>query len=542
MKKTMTIGMKISLACAALVALAAGMGVSALVNFNRVAGFTHRIVADSLPSNYYAGKLNSGSKKILVWMNLHIQSDSKEEMAKLEAQIDARRKLWQEERKEYEKLVNSDQDRALFGQVTTGFDHIMAAWDSKVLPLSRATKNQEASAALKAECLAAMETLDQAATQLAETNKKDGESLGEEAVQAVASGRAWVWGLIIGSVLCGALLSFFIVRSISVALRQIATEMADGADQVASAAGQVSSSSQSLAQGSSEQAASIEETSASSEEINSMSRKNAENSKVAAENMEDASARIDEANRNLEQMVQSMNEINASSDKISKIIKVIDEIAFQTNILALNAAVEAARAGEAGMGFAVVADEVRNLAQRCAQAAKDTAGLIEESISKSTDGKTKLDQVAAAVRSITESAGKVKTLVDEVKVGSDEQSRGIEQVAKAITQMEKVTQTTAANAEECASASEELSAQSDTLRSVVLRLNGMVGGGGTESVTHHAAHGPARRPGLGAQKAVPPKRSPVGHSGGNYSVKEPVMAGVSAGKHDIPMEDDFKEF
>src|SRR5207302_458670 len=143
----------------------------------------------------------------------------------------------------------------------------------------------------------------------------------------------------------------------------------------------------------------------------------------------------------------------------------------------------------AGMGFAVVADEVRNLAQRCAQAAKDTAGLIEESIAKSTDGKSKLDQVAAAVRSITESASKVKTLVDEVKVGSEEQTRGIEQVTKAITQMEKVTQTTAANAEESASASEELSAQSETLRMVVARLNGMVGGGAAENGAHQASHG-----------------------------------------------------
>jgi methyl-accepting chemotaxis protein/methyl-accepting chemotaxis protein-1 (serine sensor receptor) len=137
--------------------------------------------------------------------------------------------------------------------------------------------------------------------------------------------------------------------------------------------------------------------------------------------------------------------------------------------------VEAARAGEAGMGFAVVADEVRNLAQRCAQAAKDTAALIEESIEKSNDGKNKVDQVAIAIRAITEESAKVKTLVDEVSLGSQEQTRGIEQVAKAITMMEQVTQQSAANAEESAAAAEELTAQASTLMEVVHQLSSMVG-------------------------------------------------------------------
>src|SRR4029077_11204444 len=214
-------------------------------------------------------------------------------------------------------------------------------------------------------------------------------------------------------------------------LRSATEQLAEGAGQITSAASQVASSSQSLAQGASEQAASLEETSASSEEITSMTRKNAENSQSAANVMSAVDQHVKEGNRTLEQMVVSMAEINASSDKISKIIKVIDEIAFQTNILALNAAVEAARAGEAGMGFAVVADEVRNLAQRSAQAAKDTATLIEESVAKSSEGSANLQKVTEVIHSITSSSSKVKVLVDEVNLGSQEQARGIEQISKA---------------------------------------------------------------------------------------------------------------
>ncbi len=271
------------------------------------------------------------------------------------------------------------------------------------------------------------------------------------------------------------IVTVMVVRQINASLRRAIGELAEGAGQVSSAAGQIASSSQSLAQGASEQAASLEETSASSEEINSMARKNAENSQTANRLVTQSQQKFVETNHSLETMVLAMGDIKTSSDKVSKIIKVIDEIAFQTNILALNAAVEAARAGEAGMGFAVVADEVRNLAQRCAQAAKDTAALIEESISKSNDGKAKVDQVAVAIRAITEESVKVKTLVDEVTLGSQEQTRGIEQVAKALTQMEQVTQQSAAGAEESAAAAEELTAQASTLMEVVHQLSCMVG-------------------------------------------------------------------
>jgi methyl-accepting chemotaxis protein len=280
-------------------------------------------------------------------------------------------------------------------------------------------------------------------------------------VLSITSGLAIVW----------------VVRFVNRELRCASNELADGAQQVTSAAAQVSSSSQKLAQGASEQAASIEETSASGHEISVMSRKNAENSELAAGLVTQSQQKFADTNQKLQQMVLAMGDIGVSSDKISKIIKVIDEIAFQTNILALNAAVEAARAGEAGMGFAVVADEVRNLAQRSAQAARDTAPLIEESIAKSKDGKSKVDQVALAIRSITEDSASIKTLVDEMSLGSREQTKGITQVSKAIVQMQQVTQASAASAEQGAAAAQELTAQATAMQDVVGRLMAMVGAG-----------------------------------------------------------------
>ena len=274
-----------------------------------------------------------------------------------------------------------------------------------------------------------------------------------------------------------------------------------------------------------------------------MARKNSENSRTATGLVSDTQQKFMQTNLSLNHMVSAMGEINTQSGKIAKIIKVIDEIAFQTNILALNAAVEAARAGEAGMGFAVVADEVRNLSQRCAQAAKDTASLIEESISKSNDGMAKVDEVAVAIRAITEDAGKVKTLVDEVNVGSEEQARGLEQIGKAITQMDQVTQRTAANAEQSAAAAQQLNAQAETLRSIVRQLNAMVGSEGSGA---RSREGSAR---LATKRPKPLREAPAGLAALRKAVTprlhakvaEPVMAQKPA-KSDFPLDEEFKEF
>jgi len=368
-------------------------------------------------------------------------------------------------------MLASDAERNAVAQIVENRD----AWSPKFEELKRlcAAGNLAAAYELRSGNKVLSAKMHAGATALAEEQKKT-----IDAIQASSvSTSNWIAAFaIFFSVLLGTI-GAEVVRRITRQLRQSIVDLHEGADQVAHAAGQISASSQSLAQGACEQAASLEETSASSEEMSSMTRRNAGNSQQAAKFMEAVDARVAEANGTLADMVTSMHEIGASSSKISKIIRVVDEIAFQTNILALNAAVEAARAGEAGMGFAVVADEVRNLAQRSAQAARDTSVLIEESMIKSREGSAKLNNVAASIQAITESAAKVKTLVDEVSASSREQAQGIEQISKAVASMEAVTQASAASAEQSAASSEELTAQSEALMEVVGQLRTMVGEG-----------------------------------------------------------------
>ena len=362
--------------------------------------------------------------------------------------------------------------------------------DEQYLALGREERPADAQTMANIRILPVMTKIEEDCAALLKINR-DLLAASQREADTLSSRTRWIIVLVmlLGGATC--LLVFFVVRMVNTSLRRVIGELTEGAGQLASAAGQISQSSQVLAQGSSEQAASLEETSASSEEINSMARKNAENSQIANNLVAHSQEKFIETNKSLATMVVAMGDIKASSDKVARIIKVIDEIAFQTNILALNAAVEAARAGEAGMGFAVVADEVRNLAQRCAQAARDTTTLIEASIIKSNDGKARVDQVATVIRATTEEASRIKTLVDEVSLGSVEQTRGIEQIAKALTQMEQVTQQSAANAEESAAAAEELTAQAATLMEVVRGLSAMVGYAGVRK-EHQTANHPWR--------------------------------------------------
>jgi len=296
-------------------------------------------------------------------------------------------------------------------------------------------------------------------------------------VESELSQMFWgIFGVALFIVIGGIALSYLVARSIAKPIDRFVNNLNEGSDQVAAAANQVSSSSQSLAEGASEQAASIEETSSSLEEMSAMTKQNAGNANQADSLMKEANLIVARANESMVQLTQSMQDISQASEETSKIIKTIDEIAFQTNLLALNAAVEAARAGEAGSGFAVVADEVRNLAMRAADAAKNTADMIEGTVTKVEEGSKLVGTTDEAFAEVATSASKVGELVGEIAAASGEQSDGIEQLNNAVLEMDRVVQQNAASAEESASASEELNAQAEQMKGMVAELALLMGG------------------------------------------------------------------
>ncbi len=269
---------------------------------------------------------------------------------------------------------------------------------------------------------------------------------------------------------------YFLIGRLSKRLMTLVDAISSSSDQVTGAVNQISSSNQSMAFATSRQAASLEETTASTSQIAGTTRANAEHSREAAVEMGQVDRQVRESTTAIEAMSRSMAEIQASSRNIGRIIRVIDELAFQTNILSLNAAVEAARAGEAGAGFAVVADEVRNLAHRSAQAARETAPLIEESINISNAGSVELERTSMAIHAIATSSSRARKLVDEVNLGSEDQAQGMGLVSLALVQMQDTIQNSAASSEETAAASQEMASQAAVMNNIARQLRVVVQG------------------------------------------------------------------
>lgn len=346
---------------------------------------------------------------------------------------------------------------------------------------------------------------------------------------------------LLGVVGVGLLVALFLMwiigRGVTKPLRAVIDGLTVASDQVASGSSQVSTSSQKLSEGAAEQAASIEETSSSLEEMASMTRQNADNAGEAKTMMEDASRVVEKVNKQMEHMSVAITEITKSSEETGKIIKTIDEIAFQTNLLALNAAVEAARAGEAGAGFAVVADEVRNLAMRAAEAAKNTATLIEGTIKAVKGGNEITQSTQDAFQENIEIARKVDELVTEIASASNEQAQGIGQVNTAVAEMDKVVQEVAANAEESASVSEEMNAQAVQLKDIVYELALLAG-------SNQKGANPSKHHGNRMQQALRPSPAPLQSLetiSSNQETPTPSTKEITPAEV-IPLDEEFKDF
>ncbi|WP_051327797.1 methyl-accepting chemotaxis protein [Desulfatirhabdium butyrativorans] len=414
--------------------------------------------------------------------------DNPEEMQQEKLRIEEARKNFQNAFGTLKRMVTSDRGKELLAGIQAQEDAAKPI-TNRVLTLALSNQNKEAVDVLMKELRIPQRKLIENIANLIHYQ----ESLTDQtAAQANRDYQAVLWTLIgigIAALVSGMLIAFGLTTRVTRALHRVIDGLNESAEQVVSASGQIASGSQALAEGSTEQAASLEETSSAIEQISGMTKQNAQHADQANSLMKETVSVMEEADTAMKELTRSMQEITQASEETSKIVKSIDEIAFQTNLLALNAAVEAARAGEAGAGFAVVADEVRNLAMRAAEAAKNTAGLIDTTVRKIMEGSGMVLKTNSAFDKMAGSSANVAQLVAEIAAASREQAMGIEQMNRAIAEMEKVVQQNAANAEENAAASEEMNGQATQMETFVKDLVAIVGVNGSSGNGNRIGYG-----------------------------------------------------
>ena len=504
--KNWTIKTRIIFGFGLLILISGALGLYGFLSAAKLDGYSTDIATNWLPGVVYLSKIDATVKNVKSDV---LENMLAEDALATKAAVDLYEKdlaTASKDLKDYEQYLSlppSPDEKPMYAKTTATFAAFKDALNT-INTLSSQNKNKEAHDLYSSKGKPLLDAFLSAVDEELEWNKDHAKEVAHTSNESATFTKI---GMLIGAILAvllGTSLGYMIVTSISAALLRLTGILGESSAQVASAAGQVSSSSQSLAQGASEQAAALEETSASLEEMASLGKQNNANAVSARDRTKATLGTVETGVRDMARMGGVLTQVQGASDElaastdaikqasnnIAKIIKTIDEIAFQTNILALNAAVEAARAGEAGMGFAVVADEVRNLAHRSAEAAKETSRMIEDSIAKSDQGVEITAKVINHLGILSESAAKmgqrlaevekqvkeVDQFSNEIAGASEEQSHGIGQVNLAISNMDKVTQTNAATAEESAAAAEELTAQAEGLKEATNDLIRLVQG------------------------------------------------------------------
>ncbi len=509
--KHWTIGKRIVVGYVVVLAITVTLGLLAWQRLTTIQTQANSLLNDSMPGVIALGQIDALRRENFMLLEKHILATDESMIAAIEKR---RNEISEETNKAfdaYKSTIATARDKELYEAdlvVRARYREVTA----QVTELSHANRNKEAFALLLKDVEPAYDAYTKALQEHLAYNRENAVKTGASIDHTVGTSISIIIASILAAVVLAGSIAFVSIRGTNRALNHTAAQLDEGSSQVTAAASQVSAASQSLAEGASEQAASLEETSSSLEEMASMTKRNAENAASAKELSSQTRQTAESGNTSMEEMRGAMGAIKDSSNDISKIIKSIDEIAFQTNILALNAAVEAARAGEAGAGFAVVAEEVRNLAQRSAQSAKETASKIEVAIHNSDRGVQISEKVAQFLHEILEKVRRVDELVGEIATASHEQSQGIGQLNTAVGQMDKVTQANSASAEETASAAEELNAQALSLRESVAELRQLVGGAQREvtggvAATHSGVITPPklhveRRPAAAASHAL----------------------------------------
>ena len=467
-----TISRRITIGFAVLLALTAAVGLFALRQIDGLREDIEGFNTNTLPSVIALGECSSLVRDNLLAALQFTMADSDAKRGDLQQRIVANRAETDRLFESYDKLISDDEDRRLFEEVKRHREDFR----NGMIELAKLPPGPEQQKALMQHVLPAYERALVALGASITYNHKIGNADAAEAQKSAERAIRLILVALAVALLVAAVLGWNISTSSTRLLRLVANQLSTGASQTASAAKQVATSSQSLSQGSSEQAASVEETSASLEEMSSMVKLTSENAQKAKLLASEAHAVAQAGSVTMVEMTEAMAAIDASSAEVAKIVKNIDEIAFQTNILALNAAVEAARAGEAGAGFAVVADEVRSLAQRSAAAARETAEKIEAAIANSRNGSRCSTRVGENLRQIADKVSSTDALVGDIADSAKEQSQGIQQIHQGIAEVDKVTQSNSASAEESASAAEQLHTQAGALREIVDRLQQLIGG------------------------------------------------------------------